>query len=348
MKLTQAMIRPLALGMEFLGSGGGGSAAYQSLLLDITLQETKHPIHITPPKDIAPDAFILPVAYIGAPIVTLEQLQDGSAFVTLIEKAKKIYGKRPDYLLSAEIGGSNGLTALIGSGITGIPVIDADLLGRAFPCLQMASTHLAGIPIAPAIICDAQGNSTSIHSNQATTVENIARHISISFGCSGLMSLYPLFGKDVPKGVIANSMTHAYKLGSLILSAQKSADPIASLKQRMPNMTIIGQGSTTDIDVQVVDGFTQGTIEVTTPSKSIYKILYQNEYLQVNSESKAACATTPDIITLLDNSNAKPILSDEVQFGMRVTIVSMPAPDCWYTPQGLELVGPQAFLKTLL
>ncbi len=347
MKLTQGMIRPLALGMEFLGSGGGGSATYQSLLLNATLQETKHPIYITPPKDIAPDAFILPVAYIGAPIVTLEQLQDGSAFITLIEQAEKIYGKKPDYLLSAEIGGSNGLTALIGSCITGIPVVDADLLGRAFPCLQMASAHLAGLPIAPTIICDAQGNSTSIHSNQATTVENIARHISISFGSNGLMSMYPLLGKDVPKGVIANSITHAYALGSIILLAQKSADPIASLKRRMPNMTIIGQGSTTDIDVQVVDGFTQGTIVVTTPSKDIYKIMYQNEYLQVLNGSETACATTPDIITLLDSSNATPILSDEVQFGMQVTIVSMPAPDCWYTPQGLALVGPQTFLKTL-
>jgi len=345
MKITKAMIRPLALGMELLGSGGGGSATYQTLLLDFLLNKQMHPLHIIPPETVAVDAFILPVAYIGAPIVCLEQLQDGSEFKTLMATAKQVYGRSPDYLMSAEIGGSNGLTALIGSCITGIPVVDADLIGRAFPCLQMASAHLAGIPIGPAIICDAQGNSTAIFSKEALSVENIARNISIAFGSNGLMSLYPLSGKTILHGAIGESITRAHSLGNAIIDAQKNAHPLKTLSQAIPAMQIVCQGIITDVEVHVADGFTRGTIHVTTQKQGTLTIVYQNEYLQVLDQHKTSCAATPDIITLLDSTNLKPILSDEIQFGMQVAIITLPAPDCWYTSQGMALVGPETLLN---
>ena len=40
-------------------------------------------------------------------------------------------------LISNEIGGSNSLEPLIPAAITGLPVVDADGMGRAFPEIQM-------------------------------------------------------------------------------------------------------------------------------------------------------------------------------------------------------------------
>ena len=40
-------------------------------------------------------------------------------------------------LMSAEIGGMNGMISLMVAAETGLPVVDADGMGRAFPELQM-------------------------------------------------------------------------------------------------------------------------------------------------------------------------------------------------------------------
>ena len=47
--------------------------------------------------------------------------------------------------MSCEIGGGNGLEPLAIGARMGLPVVDADFMGRAFPELQVQYTHAAHI-----------------------------------------------------------------------------------------------------------------------------------------------------------------------------------------------------------
>ena len=40
--------------------------------------------------------------------------------------------------MSGEVGGGNGLESLFVGALTGLPVVDADFMGRAFPELQVS------------------------------------------------------------------------------------------------------------------------------------------------------------------------------------------------------------------
>jgi DUF917 family protein len=51
----------------------------------------------------------------------------------------------------------------------------------------------------------------------------------------------------------------------------------------------------------------------------------------------------PDIITVLDAHNGEPIVTERLRYGQRVSVIAFPGPDIWHTPEGLALVGPQAF-----
>ncbi len=343
MFFTRNLITPLALGAEFLGSGGGGSSQYETLLLDSLLQEQS--VSVIPVEQIDKNALVLPVAYMGAPIVCLEQIPSPSNFLDLIAASKRIYGKQPDYLMPAEIGGANGLTALVGSCITNIPVVDADLLGRAYPRLEMASTNLVQIPPSPAILTDGMGKIVIIEADSPEQIESIARNVSIAFGSSALVSLYPLQGKDLVRGTIAGSITQAINIGESIRQARQSTKPLDVLLTQLPAVKLHGTGCITNSTTTLHEGFAKGTMYIKTEQQETFCIEYQNEYLFL-TKNNLDIVSTPDIITILDAENLHPILSDQIQIGLRVTIISLPSPDCWYTKQGLALVGPKAFTRS--
>ena len=57
----------------------------------------------------------------------------------------------------------NGLEPLTVAGQLGLPLIDADGMGRAFPELQMIVPHMLGSSAAPSAIVDERVTSLPIH-----------------------------------------------------------------------------------------------------------------------------------------------------------------------------------------
>jgi DUF917 family protein len=51
--------------------------------------------------------------------------------------------------MSVEIGGGNGLQPLLVAAQMGIPVVDADAMGRAYPEAQMTSFAIGDLPMYP-------------------------------------------------------------------------------------------------------------------------------------------------------------------------------------------------------
>ena len=58
-------------------------------------------------------------------------------------------GEKATALISNEIGGSNSVEPLIPAAMAGLPVVDADGMGRAFPEFQMKTFSSMACPAAP-------------------------------------------------------------------------------------------------------------------------------------------------------------------------------------------------------
>ena len=54
-------------------------------------------------------------------------------------------------------------------------------------------------------------------------------------------------------------------------------------------------------------------------------------------------AIVPDLITLVDSDRGEPITTEIVRYGLRTTVIGIPAPPQLTTEQALRFVGPQAF-----
>jgi DUF917 family protein len=339
-KISIMDLDDMALGATILGAGGGGDPAYD-LLMTKQLMEGKHNFTLVELNEVKEDALIMPVAFMGAPLVCIEKLPSGGEFEALLKIAESVLGRKIDYLIAAEIGGGNAFTPLMVSAQLGIPVIDGDTLGRAFPELQMSTCNLKGISPNPAFLCDYLGNTVVINAKDGRTLERIARSVTVEMGSSSALGAYVMNGSQAKKAVIPGTVSRAIAIGKSVRGAMETGgDPLQALLEKTQGK-LLGRGMIMDVSQSIEGGFLNGTFTIDCGKRKL-KVLYQNEFLAVFDGDKPL-ASTPDIIIPIEQESGAPITSESLSYGLRVSLVAIPGPDIWKSPEGLKLVGPEYF-----
>ncbi len=338
--LTIKDLEYLAIGTAILGSGGGGNPENEVLMTKHSMQQ-HGPIQLRDPSSLTKEDFILPVAVMGAPLVGLEKLRSGREFLHLMKLVEKNQARKPTLLMPLEIGGANAFAAFAIAGQMGLPVLNGDLMGRAFPQLQMTSFTIKEIIPSPLFLADSLGNTAVIESNDTMTLENIARHITVSMGSSCCIAFCPINGEKAKHAVVPHTMTQAIEIGKVIAQArEKGLDPIDAFLTDS-QAVCLGNGTITSIEQSIKQGFLEGSVCIL-GEETRYELLYQNEYLLAKKDG-LTMACTPDILMLLERETATPITSESLRYGLQVCLIAMPAPAIWQSKRGLELAGPQCF-----
>jgi hypothetical protein len=326
----------LAIGATILGSGGGGDPVYDLMIAKQQLA-LSGPVTVVNVDDIPDDALVVPIEFMGAPLVSIEMIPSGREFDAILKEVESFYGRKVDYLLTIEIGGANAFTPLIAASKFNIPLIDGDTLGRAFPELHISSCNLRGISSSPAFLCDVQGNVITVNADDAFEMEKKCRDLTTEMGSAAAIAFYIMSGKEAKDAIIRNTVSQAIALGEIV---RKSENPVQALIECTQGRWI-GSGTISDIQQSISGGFLSGVVKVE-GSGDNFQIHYQNEYLVVYKNG-AAMAMTPDILVLLEEETGKPIPSESVIFGLRVAIVEIPTPDIWKTAEGLAITAPECF-----
>lgn len=83
--------------------------------------------------------------------------------------------------MSVEIGGINSIEPLILGAELGLPIVDCDGMGRAFPELDMYIPHIQGLPPCPSVIVSTKNSSEMVtYSATAKDLENDLRELIVS------------------------------------------------------------------------------------------------------------------------------------------------------------------------
>ena len=104
--LTVDQLDDLARGAAILG-WGGDSPSYNRLITERMI-DIYGPVRLLSIDELAHDAVVVPVAFMGAPLVALERIPSGREFEAIFSKM----AKQPTVLMAAEIGGANAFTPL--------------------------------------------------------------------------------------------------------------------------------------------------------------------------------------------------------------------------------------------
>jgi uncharacterized protein len=353
--ITAADIEPLARGCAILGAGGGGEVTAGITAATEAIRDFG-PVPLIPLADVPGDGLVLPLAEIGAPGVPApatpvirtaapERLEGGADPVLVRDEVERLLGRPVAAVMPAEIGGSNGVLPVAWAARLGLPLVDADAMGRAFPEAQMVSFHVANRPATVAVLADARGNIVTVRPIDGPWSERIARAVCVAMGSSALMGDYVLPAARVRGAVIEGSVTRALAIGHAIgRAAATAADPVAAL-QRTLGATRLIIGRVVDLDRHTGGGFVGGglTIDgVDADEGRMLRVELRNENLVAFEEGEVR-AVVPDLITIVDTLTATAISTESLRHGQRVCVLGWPCDPLWRTERGLAVAGPRAF-----
>src|SRR5260370_104474 len=131
-EITLEDIESLAVGAGILGTGGGGSP-YLGLLNLRRLYAQGYRVQLMSPLDLDDDDRVAVVSNMGAPLIGQERLADSRNIARAVEIQEEYSGQKFRAVMSLEIGGGNGIQPLMAAAHLGLPVVDADTMGRADP-----------------------------------------------------------------------------------------------------------------------------------------------------------------------------------------------------------------------
>ncbi|HEU4959343.1 MAG TPA: DUF917 domain-containing protein [Sphingomonas sp.] len=349
MRIDRAVLPDLAYGAAFLGSGGGGDPYYGRLLCEAELARNG-PVELIAPDRLPDDALVAPCGWIGAPTVSVEKLPSGRETLAGLRKLEEILGRPIDALLPIEIGGGNGLAPLAAAARLGIPIVDADGMGRAFPESQMTILNIHGVSACPSVMTDSFGRTLVIENSDNLAHERIARAVSVAMGGIAHMTEYPLSGAEARAHAIGGSISTAIAIGAAVRQARKAGeDPFEALYAALRATGIyrfageLFDGKIVDLERETRAGFSVGrlTLEGLHGGGGM-EVLFQNENL-VARRSGTVCAMVPDIITVMDRETADTITTERLKYGQRVKVIGAAAPALLRENRALDFVGPKAF-----
>jgi len=342
--VREADLDDLATGAAVLGTGGGGNPYIGKLLAQQAIR-AEGPVALVSADEVPDDALVVQSAMMGAPTVMVEKLPAGDEIVRAFETIQAYLGRRITHTTSGEAGGLNSTIPFVVAARMGIPLIDADGMGRAFPELQMLIPSMEGIPCTPMALADEKGNTLILDTIDNHWTERLARSATVDMGCTAMIALYPMSGRQVRETMVLGTLSLGQELGRLIREARAAhRDPVDVVAGRLGGRRIF-DGRVTDVRRRTEAGFARGMAQLDglgACTGSRLTVQFQNEHL-VAIRDGVVLASVPDLIIMLDTETAEPVTTEEVRYGFRVTVVTAPCDPRWHTAKGLELVGPRYF-----
>ncbi|KAB8260878.1 hypothetical protein BDV32DRAFT_158568 [Aspergillus pseudonomiae] len=364
----------MAAGTGVLGTGGGGPSRIQYLHCLQFLQSPGYAgnMRVVKPASLRDSDICVMGSWFGAPSVSSERLSAGTELALAIESCARITGKKDFHaIVTDEIGGGNGLSAFPSGVMYDIPVVDGDLMGRAYPTLEHCTPYVYGLSATPCAVADGRGNvSIILHAESSRRAETMARSQCVDLGNKVALSTAPLTGAETKKYIIPNTISQAWYIGRAVYRARQSkADMIEAIFDTSPGK-LLYTGKVIDVKRDVSCGYTMGYCLLAPLSSDEREIAissscrdgmleesrclvipFQNEFLYAaytdpdapeDLPKQEVICTVPDLISILGHDGGA-IGSQELRYGLKVNVIAMAAHPLWTTKEGLGIGGPQGF-----
>ncbi len=338
-------VEDIARGAALLGAGGGGDPYIGKLVTVGAIQECG-PVTLLDPEEVPDDALIAPFAMMGAPTVLAEKSLSGEEYKALFDIMSNRFGKKIYATMPMEAGGLNSMLPIATAARLGLPMVDCDGMGRAFPELQMVTFTIGGISATPMGLADEKGNVVMMETITNKWTEDIGRAITMACGGSVSITLFPMTGKQMKEYGVKGIVTRSQKLGEAIRNVKNVTDktPEEAFLEFTEGFKLF-KGKICDVLRETRGAFNFGKVVV----EGIGECKGNQAYVEFQNENLACyvngeiVATTPDLICLVDTETFNPVPTDALKYGKRVMIVGLKCFPMWRIPEGIELVGPRYF-----
>src|SRR5215218_8473038 len=354
LRLTIEDLPDLARGAAFLGTGGGGNPYVGRLLVEAAMRETGRDLELLDLAELPDDALVIPTAMMGAPTCIVEKLPRGTEAAASLRRLEAHLGQTAYATMPIEAGGVNSMIPLMVALRLGIPVVDADGMGRAFPLLQHETFHVYGVSGTPMVVTNDHHDQTLIETHDNAMMEWLARGVTIRMGGVAYIAEYVMDGATAKRVSISGTIGVGLKIGRALRYAREHhLDPFAHLIATLAETSyfpakVIFTGKIVEVFRRTAEGFAKGTVRIleldgdAVGEPTLLDIDFQNENL-IARVGEQILSVVPDLICVLDSETAEPITTEELRYGQRVKVMAVTVPEIMRTPEALAVWGPRTF-----
>lgn len=298
------------------------------------------------PEEVPDDAIIMPIAMMGAPTVLCEKGTGGNEYQVIYDIVSRYLGKPVYAVMPMEAGGVNSMLPIAAAARLGLPMVDCDGMGRAFPELQMVTFTIGGVSATPMALTDEKGNSAIFNTITNQWTEELARAVTMSCGGSVTVSLYIMDGATMKAFGVKDIVTRSELLGRAIRTVKNdpAVPPEEAFLQASEGFRIF-KGKISDVLRETNGAFNLGRVQLDGIGEfrgRTAEVCFQNENLAVSVDGEIL-ATVPDLICLVDTDTFIPVTTEALKYGKRVMVVGLKCYEMWRTKAGLDLVCPRYF-----
>ena len=243
------------------------------------------------------------VGGMGAPTVSNEKLQAGNEIQSAVRALEGHLRKEIHAIVIGEIGGGNALGPMVAALQLGLPVVDGDGMGRAFPELQMDTFMIEGVAPAPFVLADSHGNvAIFTRIGSAKQAEDFARSLTIEMGGSAALVMPVMTGAELKATIIRGTLSLAKRIGETVLDCRARSSEPAETVAALCNGKVLFKGKIIDVERRTEGGFARGKLIISAfspqhPPKASagtsgiaqLELDFQNENLIARSKGSVLC-----------------------------------------------------------
>ncbi len=342
--IDESWIRPLYYGSLLTSCGGGEQIEILIQLLTDRLRKVKVPLlninELDAEKGYATTGIMGSMMEAHPPT--------GNEGLQVLERFSRENDCSIDGLFTLEAASINVLYPVLLASMKGVPLIDGDCMARAFPEFQMTTAQSAGIKMTPFSIMTPGGNYFAFEDLNNLLFEVKSREIVSDEAGVAYFAGFSTTEKILKKCLIPETISFLYRIGSCFLNKKSYSELFESLLNTSKNsqygsIVELFIGTVKDRPARTEHNWQEFNIEgVGNYKKSRFTILLQNEYL-IGFRDRNIAVMVPDLICLIDISTLRIVSQHELNRGMKVAVLSIPAPVRLKSRSMLDLIGPGCF-----
>lgn len=326
----------LGRGAALLGCGGGGQVDHMVHALRLALGTSSVPL--VPVDDVV--GSVIAVGLIGSTTVLEEKIPSGRELPDALAAVERWTRQRADAVVAAQIGGVTGPAAALTAHAAGLPLVDADLVGRATPRVDQLSLFVDPLPSVTAAAVTSSGLRIVVDAPDPRDLETVWREAVSHSGGWAAFAIGPVDAAALTERCVAGSVTRAVRTGR----ASAEATDVDALARQVGGR-LVSRGRVLDVQRGGdVLSFVHGSMVLRDDrTGAVVRVEAGSEWVHCLVDGEPV-ASSPSCIVVVDARTRTPISTDRVRVGDDLAVLVLPGASWWWdAPHRLDRVGPRAF-----
>ncbi len=323
-------------GTALLGCGGGGQVDHMVHVLRRAIGDGHVPVVALGPETRS----VVAVGLVGSTTVLEEKTPSGRELPDALAAVERWTGRRADAVVAAQIGGVTGPAAALTAHAAGLPLVDADLVGRATPRIDQFSLFVDPLPAVTAAAVTSSGLRIVVDAPDPRDLETVWREAVSHSGGWAAFAIGPVDRDVLADRAVTGSIGRALRVGRAAASATGLDDLVRRIGGRL-----LAEGRVLDVQRGGdAVAFVHGSLALRDArTGAIARIEAGSEWVHCLVDGEPV-ASTPSCIVVVDARSLRPVPTDRARIGDELAVLVLPgAPWWWAEPRRTARVAPRAF-----